>query len=346
MKHMAFTALWALALVAGTEAKPMEAIAVDGNRFVRPNGETIVFKGLALAEPNVLERDGMWNADHFEQASKWNANIVRIPISPANWRKVGQEDYLKLLDQGIEWATLHNLYVVIDWHSIGNLKDEEFQREGGITTMEETLDFWETIAKRYAGNSTVAIYEIFNEPTDFFGKLGELPWYDWRKISKKIVETIRKHDAETIPAIAGLKWGYDLAEAKHQPFNIEGIAYSVHPYPQKSKEPWEENWEKTWGFIADTYPMIALELGYMKEDDPGAHIPCITTDEERFGERLINYFTEKGISWTVWCFHPKWTPTLINEDYTPASGQGEFFHKVLTENIATFPETGTGASDE
>ncbi|MCK4564908.1 MAG: glycoside hydrolase family 5 protein [Verrucomicrobia bacterium] len=321
------------ALTSCSSTQPMEKISVQGNRFIRPNGTPILFKGLALAEPAVLERKGMWNAEHFKQARAWNANMVRIPISPAQWRAQGKADYLQLLDQGVKWAEQNNLYVVIDWHSIGNLKDEKFQREGGITTMEETLDFWTTIAKRYAGNNTVVIYEIFNEPTDFFGKLGELPWDDWRAITKTIVEEIRRYDPETIPAIAGLKWGYDLTEAKEKPFDIEGIAYSIHPYPQKSKEPWEENWEETWGFVADTYPMIALEFGYMKENDNGAHIPCITTDDARFGERIITYFTEKGISWTAWCFYPEWQPTLIDKDYNPTPGQGEFFHKVLTEQI-------------
>jgi hypothetical protein len=321
----------ATALMVKTTGTVMEPISVEGNRFVRPTGETHIFKGLALADPTVLKRSAMWNRKHFAQAAEWNANIVRIPVSPSKWRALGKEDYLKLLDQGVRWARKNDLYVVIDWHSIGNLKDEKFQRPGGATTYEETLDFWRTISAHYSGNNTVAIYEIFNEPTDFFGKLGELPWDDWRNMTKTIVEEIRKHDTETIPAIAGLKWGYDLTEAREKPFDIEGIAYSIHPYPMKSKEPWEENWEETWGFIADTYPMIALEFGYMKEDDKGAHIPCITTDDTRFGERIINYFSKKGISWTAWCFYPNWTPTLIDADYNPAPGQGEFFHKVLKE---------------
>ncbi|WP_168433606.1 glycoside hydrolase family 5 protein [Pontiella sulfatireligans] len=326
------------ALLLGSSCSHLpDQIAVDGNRFVRPNGEAMVFRGLALADPSLLKSNGYWNKKHFKQARAWNADLVRIPVIPRRWRDLGKDEYLRLLDDGIKWAAANQLYVVIDWHSMGNLKDNKYQRLQQETTLKETLDFWETIAARYAGNPTVAFYEIFNEPTDFFGKLGELPWDDWRDISKTIVAAIRQHDTQTIPVVAGLKWGYDLSEAREKPFDIEGIAYSIHPYPMKSKEPWEENWEKTWGFVADTYPMIALEFGYMKEDDPGAHIPCITTDEAQFGERIINYLGQKGISWTAWCFFPNWSPTLIDKNYNPAPGQGEFFHRVLTEAITHFP---------
>ncbi len=337
MKRLRYSALIAAGIAAIAFIKapmisaPLDTVSVNGNCFVLPNGNSIIFKGLALAEPALLTHSGMWNKEYFAQAAKWNANIVRIPVSPSKWRELGKTKYLKILDKGVHWAEQHDLYVVIDWHSIGNLKDEKFQRPSGTTTYDETLDFWRTISTHYSGNSTVAIYEIFNEPTDFFGKLGELSWDDWRRMTTAIVEEIRKHDTETIPAIAGLKWGYDLTEAREKPFDIDGIAYSIHPYPMKSKEPWEESWEQTWGFIADTYPMIALEFGYMNENDKGAHIPCITTDDARFGERIIDYFNTKGISWTAWCFYPDWTPSLIDGDYNPTPGQGKFFHNVLTK---------------
>jgi aryl-phospho-beta-D-glucosidase BglC (GH1 family) len=34
----------------------------------------------------------------------------------------GKEEYIKTLDQGVQWAGEQGLYVIIDWHSIGNLR--------------------------------------------------------------------------------------------------------------------------------------------------------------------------------------------------------------------------------
>ena len=83
-------------------------------------------------------------------------------------------------------------------------------------------------------------------------------------------------------------------------------------------------------------PLVATEFGFMSEDDKGAHIPCI--GDEVWGKRLVNYFTKHNVSWTVWCFHWSWTPSLIERDYSPREGQGVFFKDVMSNKIAFFEE--------
>jgi len=81
--------------------------------------------------------------------------------------------------------------------------------------------------------------------------------------------------------------------------------------------------------VADKYPIIATEFGFMGADERGAHIPCIS--DESYGEAIINYMDKKGISYTLWCFDPNWPPTLITDwDFTP-SRQGRFFKDVLSK---------------
>jgi hypothetical protein len=91
--------------------------------------------------------------------------------------------------------------------------------------------------------------------------------------------------------------------------------------------PFEQNWEVDFGFVVDTFPLVATELGFMDGEDPGAHIPVI--GDESYGKAIMAYFEKKGISWTAWCFDPDWPPTLITDwQYTP-SRQGKFFKQVL-----------------
>lgn len=318
-----------------TPAAEVSRISIEGNKFVTPDGRQIIFKGVALPDPVRLDAEGHWSPKYFDEIKAWNCNIVRIPVSPRSWREFGRDKFFGLIDRAISLAKQRDMYIVIDWHSIGNLHEELFQGDSRKTTKKETLAFWAAVAKRYKGENTIAFYEIFNEPTTFFGKLGEMTWDQWRDIAKRIVIEIRKYDSETIPVVAGLKWGYDLTEVKDKPFDIDGIAYSIHPYPMKSKEPWEENWEQTWGYVADKYPMIALEFGYNIEGEKGAHVPTIGTDD--FGRRIINYFSKKGISWTVWCFDWYWSPVLLKDDsYEPTETQGAFFKNVLQNNITNF----------
>ena len=95
----------------------------------------------------------------------------------------------------------------------------------------------------------------------------------------------------------------------------------------KRPEPWEEKWEKDFGYVADTYPVICTEIGYCLENERGAHVPVMSTDV--YGEHITKYFEKKGISFTVWCFDTSWAPMLISDwDFTPTT-QGRFFKAYL-----------------
>lgn len=307
----------------------MANIRVDGNRFVNEDGEVVVFRGVSFSDPDRLERAGQWNRPYFEAANAWNANIVRFPVHPQAWRDRGEDAYLALLDAGIAWAEELELYVIIDWHSIGNLRTEQFPRDIYETSMAETLEFWETIAERYAGNPTVAFYELFNEPTRSGGSLGSMTWSEYADLIEEIIRVVREHDESAIPLVAGFNWGYDLTHLREEPIDAPGIAYVAHPYPQKREPPWEEKWEADFGFAAETYPLIATEFGFMAEDGRGAHVPVI--GDETYGQAIIDFFEARGISWTAWVFDPQWSPQLIeNWDFEPTR-QGRFFRQKMGE---------------
>ena len=87
-------------------------------------------------------------------------------------------------------------------------------------------------------------------------------------------------------------------------------------------------WDKSWGYVADKYPMIATELGWAKETDYGAHVPVINNDGT-YGPNIAEYMAKKGVSYTVWVFDPEWSPVMIKDwNFTP-SEQGEFFRKEM-----------------
>src|SRR5690606_9010086 len=112
----------------------LSRVSVKGNKFVTADGKTIVFRGLDTSDPNKLEKEGHWEKGYFQEMKNWGANIVRFPVHPVAWRERGKENYLKLLDQGIAWAKELGMYVIIDWHSIGNLRTEMYQSDIYETT--------------------------------------------------------------------------------------------------------------------------------------------------------------------------------------------------------------------
>jgi len=302
-------------------------IRVQGNRFVDEHGKTIVFRGVNISDPDKLEKNGHWGRKHFEVIKDWGANVIRVPVHPVAWKQRGTDGYFKLLDQAVQWASELGMYLIVEWHSMGNLEMGLLQHPMHETTKQETFEFWRGIAHRYAGVSTIAFYEIFNEPTLFNGQLGTMSWDEWKRINEGIIQVIRAHDAKAIPLVAGFDWAYELRSVKGTPIGAPGIAYVSHPYPMKAEQPWEQNWEKDFGYVADTYPVFATEIGFMAATDPGAHVP-VKADEE-YGRRITAYFDSKGISWTVWCFDPDWPPQMISDwSYTPTK-QGVFFRAVM-----------------
>ncbi len=305
------------------KSKQLSLIKVQGNKFVNANGDTILFRGVSIADPDKIEHEGHWNKQLFEQVKNIGSMLVRIPVHPVAWRERTPVNYLILLDSAVSWCTDIGLYIDIDWHSIGNLEMELFQDPMYNTSKQETYTFWRTIAKHFAGNNTIAFYELFNEPTTYRGQLGVVSWKDWKEINENIIHLIRSYDAETIPLVAGFDWAYDLTPLREEPINAENIGYVTHPYPNKRSQPWEPKWEEDFGFAAQRYPVIATEIGFtVQKNDPA-------DGAEHYGQRITTYLEKNGISWLAWVYDPEWWPQMIkswNFDLTPS---GEFFKKAM-----------------
>ncbi len=307
----------------------LSQISVSGNTFVNEEGEVVIFKGLDTSDPDKLAREGHWNPEYFEAMKSWGANIVRFPVHPRAWRERGRENYLKLLDQGVEWAQELGMYVIIDWHSIGNLRSHLYQHPMYETTQKETFEFWQTMAEHFKDNTTVAFFELFNEPTTASGKYGVCTWPQWKEIVEEMITIVRAHGAKAIPLVAGFNWAYDLTPVATAPIDAEGIAYVSHPYPMKRKKPWVPQWTADWGFVAEKYPLILTEIGFSGAGERGAHVPVI--GDESYGDAITQYCTERGISYTVWVFDAQWSPMLISDwDFTPTR-QGRYFKKALQQ---------------
>ncbi|MDR0429504.1 MAG: glycoside hydrolase family 5 protein [Tannerellaceae bacterium] len=344
--------------VENPQAKVMPLISVKGNQFVTPDGKPILFRGIAISDPDKVEQQGHWNKAHFEQVKKMGANIVRVPIHPVAWRERTPEKYLQLLEKAVAWCTELNMYVMLDWHTIGNLEMEMFQDPMYVTTKQETFDFWRKIAARFTGHNTVAFYELFNEPTTYRGQLGVCSWSDWKKLMENIITVIHYSDKETVVLVGGFDWAYDLTPLRIEPVNADNIGYTTHPYANKSPEPWAATWEENFGFAANTWPVFATEFshdsyampelidpakGFLPDNfhliDPAkGAVPGnfkmreqtpIDPKGNHYGNQIIDYLEGKGISWCIWVFDPEWGGAKIkswNYEWTPGA---EFFSMAM-----------------
>ena len=310
------------------DAKKLPLISVSGNRFVDPAGKVVLVRGVNIADPDKVESQGHWNRDFFVKVKETGATVVRIPVHPAAWRGRGTRNYLALLDQAVEWSTELGLYVDIDWHSIGNLKQGLFQDPMYETSLPETLNFWRIIAAHYDGNNTVAFFELFNEPTTFGGRLGSISWDEWRQINGDMITVIRAYDKQAIPLVAGFDWAYDLTPLRIDPVRAEGIGYVTHPYPNKRTRPWSPKWEEDFGFAAEHYPILATEIGFSSQYGSKAETAA-------YGAEITTYLESKGIGWVVWCFDAEWGPKMISSwDPFVLTDEGKFFSDAMHKEPA------------
>lgn len=300
-------------------ATKLPLISVRGNKFVDPQGTPVLFRGLSISDPDKIDNEGHWNRAHFVKVQQTGAKLVRIPVHPVAWRERTPQKYLILLDQAVEWCTELGMYVDIDWHTIGNLKSELFQDPMYQTSPGETFNFWRIIARHYAGNHTVAFYELFNEPTSYSDKLGPVSWNDWKRTNEELIALIRAYDTEKIPLVAGFDWAYDLTPLHDSPIAADGIGYVSHPYPHKRSKPWEPKWQEDFGFAAARYPIIATEIGFWTGSG-------MNPDAADYGPAIVNYLESRGISWLAWVFDPEWEPSMISswDTYAPTEC-GKFF---------------------
>jgi endoglucanase len=296
---------------------------VAGNRIVDEKGVPFTAHGIAVSDPDKIEHQGHWSRDLFVRLKALGANIVRIPVHPAAWRERTPAGYLTLLDSAVTWSTEVGMYLMIDWHSIGNLSMELFQDPMYNTTKTETYGFWRTIARHFKDSTTPAFYELFNEPTLFRGELGSMPWSEWKHINENIIRLIRAHDEAKIPLVAGLDWAYDLTPLADDPLDLEGVVYVTHPYPHKRTPPYELKWEENFGFAARSFPVIATEFGFTLGDEGLAA-------NGEYGRSIISYLEKKGIGWICWVYDPEWGPRMITSwkthELTPS---GAFFRDAL-----------------
>lgn len=306
-----------------------QRLAVRGHAFATAAGDEVVLRGLALSDMTKLAAEGRWNEEYFRQAAAWGATVVRLPLIPGNWRKLGARRCLALLDDGVRWAKRQNLYVILDWHSIGNPVEGVFGNDTEYdyaTDSPETIVFWRTVAKRYRDEPAVAFYEIFNEPSAFAHLGGSLSWARWRPAAESVICEIYAVNPYAIPLVGGMDWAYDLRDVLADPISLPGVGYTCHPYPEKIPQAeWEAGWTRDFGLVKTRFPLFATEFGYMPWE--GGHLPTRGTAE--FGRRILTYFEERGISWAVWCFDPNWEPPLLADWTFAPTEAGKLFHDAL-----------------
>lgn len=284
-----------------------------GNQIVNANGEIVVLRGLMPADPAKLHSKNKFKRDFFVKISQTGANVIRIPVHPENWLK--DKDYLwRYLDPIVAWAGELKMYVIIDWHYIGNVATGDGKQMPDIEVhpKELTIKFWKQTASYFKDTPNV-IFEIFNEPSNINAK-------DWHNNATEIVKIIRDQGVEQLIIVGGVDYSKDLSWVKENPILDENIAYASHIYPAHNKALWSHYF----GDISKIYPVLITEWGFMDENRNTTKQLYLIGDQETYGNPLMDYLRENNIGWVACWYDNKWEPQMFTKNFKNYTNYGKF----------------------
>jgi endoglucanase len=322
-------------------------LRVDGNVLRDSDGNEVWLQGLST-DSLQWNPNGERTVPTIEYAiDKWNANCIRLAISEALWfgRHESQTDggarYRQIIDSAINTAAGRGKYIVLDLHRFRAPEQKH-------------LDFWKDLAPKYANHPAV-IYELFNEP---YGITWEI-WRDGGEVTDKpkakdgvalettegmktftaigmqaMLDAVRETGAKNVVVIGGLDFSYDLSgvlkgyDIKERGGN--GIVYSTHVYPWKSK------WQEKFLDVAAKHPLFIGEVGTPGSWEKYKYIP-VSQQHEKVGpgatwpNDMLALIQKHKLNWTAFSFHPKCGPEVIkNWDYEPTEAWGVYVKEALS----------------
>lgn len=230
---------------------PLTRLKVSGNQLLDADGNPILLRGVAIADPHTLKRiDDLFDERLFQRlADDWQVNLIRVPIHPAVYAK--HPNYVReFLDPIVEWGRRHRFYMLLDWHAIGDPRTGRSERPDVIADLGLARRGLTEIATRYRTFGWV-LFGTFNEPTYIDS------WNDWRPIATELIDTVRAVHPDAVCTVSGLDWGYDLRGAIRQPIPRDNLIYECHPYPWK-----DQAWRRFIREIARHHPVLLGEWGF------------------------------------------------------------------------------------
>jgi len=277
--------------------------------------------------------DHFFNESDIAFMKTYGATVVRLPMNYRHFESDAQPfHYLEAgfarLNKVVEWCAKHELYVILDLHSVQGWQNPSWHSDNAnhITLFWENPHYqdrfvalWEELARRYKGNPTIAGYNVMNEPVTNAprGRFTEAYTSNWEVINRvyqRVVNAIRMIDPDHIIFLEG-----DLFSARFNGFEppaADNLVYSSHNYTPAGFGPGVypgtfqgQHWDfehQVEVFLAHpgtqytrqhTVPLWVGEFGSLY-NGPAEEVG----DRLRAMDDEIRVFTMHDVHWTTWTY--------------------------------------------
>lgn len=120
LSFLSYTLLFSACRPSAENDRKESFISINGQQFVDATGQEVIFHGLNLVNKNPEENYlGPDDREAIQKIGSWGFNCIRLGViwdglepEPGKY----DENYLRGIDERIQWAKENNLYVLFDMH--------------------------------------------------------------------------------------------------------------------------------------------------------------------------------------------------------------------------------------
>lgn len=295
-----------------TIAVAPDGYAVVGNRIISAaTCEPHRFAGVSVTyltyspTSDRVENPALLAAD-LAQMRTWEVNALRIALNQSYWLKSSRHfdaGYADRVDRVVQAARSTGMSVILDLH-VTDRGDPAYAFTGSNphqqhADVNHSIPFWREVAAKYKNDGGV-VFELYNEAYDVSwevwrngGTIPDSTVYGERRGAfqaagyQQLYDAVRSTGANNLVIVAGTHWGYFLDGVASNRISGHNIAYAAHPWNWPDKQP--GTWDRDWGSLADTDPVIISEFG--------------TYDcQPRYVTSVLDYADRKKMSWIAWAW--------------------------------------------
>jgi len=275
-------------------------------------------------------------------------NSVRVPF---HWEVIlrsdgtdrADDEAFGRLDWVIEACRRRGLYVVLDlhglpggagpWHSHGRAGANHFWSDHRYQDWVERI--WRRVSRRYRGDSTVAAYDLINEPLVTMGDV-ETPDQVEHKFAvyDRLYRGVREEDPEHIIMLAAF-FGWEQALPPDR-FGWTDVVYETHHY--------------SFGDQHDAASMgrfVDSELARIAVQQHTWNVPVYVGEFwlgpfDDLYDRWLGGLNELGVSWASWTYKVRNGPASVGPDGILNGTHWSLFH----DNPHPVPNLASGSAEE
>ncbi|MGD1041573.1 MAG: cellulase family glycosylhydrolase [Sedimentisphaerales bacterium] len=304
----------------------------DANLIKDPNGNVVVLRGLDTIDIGAAavygELPGLIDmvtnkSDSQGNSPGWYPRVLRLAVYPAQETDFSspftfdpndsnEAYYNYLLRPVVDYCKTKDLYVIIDWHFVG---DNTYDR------VAETNAFWSYMAPKFAGDSHV-LFELFNEPGNTSGGSDAADWATCKPNMQTWIDIIRASAPNNLILVGAPRWCQEVGPAADSPLAGTNLVMVVHLYPGHwtglyGNPEWYKNEVR---HCITRYPMFATEWGFRGSLSGN---PNLQGTIANYGQPLMDFYEGYKISNSAWITDNSWQPQMFDLSWNLLVGPGE-----------------------